>query len=284
MAERIPGTPGGVPVRAWYRPKPDLGQAAHLPAGTPGVRVEFLAPAGTALLSDFQARHCLLNSVHLAYALAEARDFESRCAATGDPVALARCDREMRRSWPRVFDLDRLARGPGWWAPCEQVQAVLWRVTVDQVVRATTSPPVVRGGTTRYPWCGGIRRCQTPGRSSITLDWTGGAVDCGGGRAERVRGTGRWHGAAGRVSLPAPVAGRLPPGATTWCACCRQLVPAAARRDRGQPGRCRVGWAGRASGPTRWLATASVGVRAGAVRPPVVVRFRSPIVARVGAG
>ena len=45
MAERIPGTPGGYPVWAWYRPKPDLRHVAYLPAGTPGVRVEFLAPA-----------------------------------------------------------------------------------------------------------------------------------------------------------------------------------------------------------------------------------------------
>src|ERR687892_146079 len=60
MRLRIAGTEGRYPIWAWAHHAPDLRRGGHLEPGTPGVRVEFRAPASAVLLSDFDAWHHVL--------------------------------------------------------------------------------------------------------------------------------------------------------------------------------------------------------------------------------
>lgn len=60
------------PLWAWWRwqgsqrPKPDLRSGAHLPKGTPGIRIEFKIELSEILLSDFDAWHAVLNKHYYA--------------------------------------------------------------------------------------------------------------------------------------------------------------------------------------------------------------------------
>ena len=146
MRCRLSGYAGRYPVWAWSAPKPDLRWRAHLPPGTPGVRVEFVAPADAVLLSDFDAWHIVLARDYLALTEEEDEAWEGRArAATGMDFPRFEAlpsdlQAEVRASWERIFDLDALNAAPLWHADrndTQFVQAVLEEVRLDQVVRVT---------------------------------------------------------------------------------------------------------------------------------------------------
>jgi len=122
-------------VWAWHKPKPDLRRSGHLEKGAPGVRLELLVPADRALLSDFDAWHCVLNRWYLALTGEEYARWESRLPEghrPGDELP-PELEREMRASWKRIFDLELLAKSE-WVTGGQRVQAALERIELADVV------------------------------------------------------------------------------------------------------------------------------------------------------
>lgn len=131
------------PVWAWFQyqgpasPRPKLSDEALLPSGEQGVLIEFRAPPSTFLLSDFQKWHAVLNENYLPLNNQEQRTFDAWVttleAGEADPAA----QRTIKQSWPRIFDLTC----PGtdcWEEPMErEIQAVLWQIRIDWVLKAT---------------------------------------------------------------------------------------------------------------------------------------------------
>jgi Domain of unknown function (DUF3841) len=96
------------PWWAWVRPTPDLRDRAHChtaPPGTALARVELEIPDAEALVSDFSAWGCVLNSDIVANSEAEWDAWQALPDPQGRRVAEA--------SWERVFDPSRVA-APGW--------------------------------------------------------------------------------------------------------------------------------------------------------------------------
>lgn len=129
MAARLPDYGGRHLLWAWRMPKPDLRRTAHLPSGTPGVRIEFRLPIGRALCSDFDAWHCVLNRQYLA--LTEGED-DAWHAQTPE----ARRASEIEKSWERIFDL-KLLDGSTWAGPVRHIQAVFERLHLHEVIDVT---------------------------------------------------------------------------------------------------------------------------------------------------
>lgn len=149
MERRLEVTRGGatLPIWAWFqydsarRPRPDLRRSGHLPSGTPGFLVEFEAPTGSYLLSDFEGWHSVLNRWYLAASDADDDRFHLERERRG----LSRLDelhddlpddlhRERERSWERIFDLEARA----WFAdslPLEErsIQATLWQLDRERI-------------------------------------------------------------------------------------------------------------------------------------------------------
>ncbi len=131
LAEKIAPPPGcRYPLWAWWRwggrqrPMPDLRAAAHLPKGTPGVRIEFTIDATQVLLSDFDGWHAVLNDHY--HALDDA-DYESHLQSIKGMSAeeIARIN---EASWNRIFisDLGHLDDDVS-------VQAVFWELHRSQI-------------------------------------------------------------------------------------------------------------------------------------------------------
>lgn len=101
MAERGLDPGPNAPVWAWHawggarRPRPDLRASGHLPPGTAGVRIEFVAPAEQVVLSDFDGWHAVLNDWYLSESENEAALQENRWPSA----------QRIERSWARIFDL-----------------------------------------------------------------------------------------------------------------------------------------------------------------------------------
>jgi hypothetical protein len=146
MARRIPGYAGRFPVWAWRHPKPDLRRTAHLMPGTPGVRIEYLAPAASVLCSDFEGWHYVLNRWYLTPLGQDWQDWDRRVeAATGNPHAgfddlPAHLRSEVLRSWEAIFDLAAMQQK--WTTQSNEptaieIQAVLEEIRLDQIVTVT---------------------------------------------------------------------------------------------------------------------------------------------------
>ena len=93
------------PVWAWHsylgarKRRPDLRSSGHLPRGATGVRIEFDAPEGLVLLSDFDMWHCALNNWYLALSDSEDRRVEALKQKDKLPQQM------IVRSWERMFAL-----------------------------------------------------------------------------------------------------------------------------------------------------------------------------------
>lgn len=125
LSKRVGNPPNGIrfPVWAWYqwegrRSRRDLRLAGYAERGTPMVQITFEAEADSFLLSDFDLWHSVLNEQYIP---ANA-DFSQ---AEDDPVS----PDEIRASWSRIFDADRLSSASA------SIQAVLWQIKTDQIVK-----------------------------------------------------------------------------------------------------------------------------------------------------
>lgn len=97
-------------------------------------------PDGSALLSDFESWHAVLNRHYLAVSQADLEAFEAAMEeaedsrATDAPTALCR---RVEASWERIFAL----RAPSHYAAADPelrpIQATLWEIRRDQVRNLT---------------------------------------------------------------------------------------------------------------------------------------------------
>jgi hypothetical protein len=139
MCRRITGTSGRYPIWAWAPPKPDLRSPEHLPPGTNGVRVEFLADSSRVLLSDFGAWHAVLNRSYLA--LSEEEEDAAWETMVGDHWRyddLADNHRSLLEfSWERIFDPQLILSSTwdyGGHVESQRIQATIEEVPLSQMV------------------------------------------------------------------------------------------------------------------------------------------------------
>jgi len=86
---------GRPPIWAWGKP-PDLRSKGYLPAGEKGVRLGIEVPPASALASNFEAWHCVLNNY---YCFGADEDYDKDWS-----------EEERRDSWVNIFDLPRCKR------------------------------------------------------------------------------------------------------------------------------------------------------------------------------
>jgi len=118
------------PLWAWWRwqgsqrPMPDLRSGAHLPKGTPGVRIEFTIELSEVLLSDFDAWHAVLNKHYYAPDEASYNKYLR--------ITKGKSDHEIRKineeSWENIFvrklhDVEKTF----------SIQAVFWELKKTQI-------------------------------------------------------------------------------------------------------------------------------------------------------
>ena len=135
MSRRIGNPPCGVrhPVWAWLQyesetaKRPDLRRSGHLPAGTPGVLIEFAIAEDQVLLSDFDLWHYVLNRWYLPQTSWELRE------ALGDTRTNRTDTRTLNASWQRIFDLAWSLRGVSAPRHRKSIQATLWQVPISGV-------------------------------------------------------------------------------------------------------------------------------------------------------
>lgn len=132
------------PLCAWCRyrgprHKPDLRSSGHLPRGTTGARIEFVADPSRALLSDFSRWHHVLNYWYLPASRADERRFENELKAQGldffamKPLPNPVFDRRIRASWERIFDLDLTVQGIADRPADRSIQATVWALPREAV-------------------------------------------------------------------------------------------------------------------------------------------------------
>jgi hypothetical protein len=143
LAQRVGPAPSGcdLPIWVWCQwngrrhAKPDLRYKAHLPSGTPGVRLTLSLDTARLLCSDFHLWHYPLNQAYLPETLAEWAWFDACEEAHGFPNHWFD-QHDLERSWERVFDLDW--DNPDFtYARLEKsIQAVLWELHLNDVIVA----------------------------------------------------------------------------------------------------------------------------------------------------
>lgn len=136
MGSRLPGYRGRFPIWAWHSPKPDLRHGGHLHRGEAGVRVELELPKNRALLLDFETWHCVLNRWHLSLSWRESREWDRRIKGLDQfrgPLPEP-FESELRATWDRVFEFDKLRR-TRLWGPINEIQGVTEYVRMDEVRR-----------------------------------------------------------------------------------------------------------------------------------------------------
>jgi hypothetical protein len=132
LAKKVPPPSGCTyPLWAWWRwqgrqrPMPDLRSGAHLPKGTPGVRIEFKINLSDVLLSDFDAWHAVLNRHYYAPDEADYNKYLKKISGKDD----SKINKINEQSWEKIFvynlqDIDNLS----------SVQAVFWELYSSQIV------------------------------------------------------------------------------------------------------------------------------------------------------
>jgi Domain of unknown function (DUF3841) len=134
MRQRLgsPDTRAQMPIWVWCqwrgatRARPDLRARGHLPAGTPGVRIELELDESRVLRSDFELWHYVLNGWYLPGSLADEREFDERP------------DRHrIVPSWQRIFDLGWRNRRYTAAHTAKSIQGVTWELRPGDVRDAT---------------------------------------------------------------------------------------------------------------------------------------------------
>lgn len=147
MKKRLGPSPdaNSLPIWAWHqwesatRKRPDLRVGGHLPKNQRGVRIGFDCHENTALLSDFDLWHYVLNYWYLPESEGDGEAFETELERQGlsffkmKPLPHPEHHERIVRSWGKIFDLDWVA--PDLASPREQksIQATVWRLEMDQV-------------------------------------------------------------------------------------------------------------------------------------------------------
>jgi hypothetical protein len=133
------------PVWTWYqwenakRKRPDLRAGGHLSKNARGVRIEFECHENSALLSDFELWHYVLNYWYLPESLAEGEAFELQLERQGlsffdtKPLPNLEYHERMVKSWDRIFDLDWIEADLSSPRDQKSIQATTWQLSIDQV-------------------------------------------------------------------------------------------------------------------------------------------------------
>ncbi len=136
MSDRLPAYDGSYPIWAWASPKPDLRRSVYLRSNEPGVRIEFTASDNDVLISDFGSWLTVINQDYLSLSAADNSDFWARYERhKGDFEYMEVLRDEVEASWDRVFDLETLREHKEWNGEVDSLQAVLGRVSLDQVIK-----------------------------------------------------------------------------------------------------------------------------------------------------
>ena len=151
---RIPRpSKSSLPIWAWHqweganRRKPDLRTPGYLTKAERGVRVELEVADDRVLLSDFDLWHYVLNYWYLPESENDGKLFEKKLARAGlsfykcdhqHPLPNAGFNREIEKSWERIFDIDWSDRGQVIAHPPEKksIQATLWEILLTDVLNA----------------------------------------------------------------------------------------------------------------------------------------------------
>jgi hypothetical protein len=133
-----------VPVWAWRHwrgneklaSRPDLRSYRDLAAGK-YVRIEFVVPDEQVLLSGFDAWHSVLNQWFLSDDEKEYDAFDAKLRKHPKRPLPKTLDKAIRKSWERIFDLQR--GDPEWRGKAEEraVQACVWEIRLDDVTDVT---------------------------------------------------------------------------------------------------------------------------------------------------
>jgi len=132
MGSRLPSFSGLNPVWAWVV-KPDLRRDRWLWEGIWHC-IEFEAPEGSFLVSEYDAWHNVLNG----FAYHTEAEFESWDARWKSPAYREEC----LRTWPRVFDLDFWKQDPEWFGEDPVLQATVDGLRLEWVtgIRSFVGP------------------------------------------------------------------------------------------------------------------------------------------------
>ena len=139
MLGRIGPPPGNskYPVWAWHtwygtKACPDLRFSAHLPPGTMGYRLTLDVPDDRVVLSDFNRWHYCLNGWYLPRSAAD----DKRAEALAEKLGPSEWQALKEKSWQQIFDLSPPSSTTKYLGPVDSVQATLWRIDLDMLVRA----------------------------------------------------------------------------------------------------------------------------------------------------
>lgn len=136
MQTRLPDYRGDYPIWAWFQYKPDLRRQAHLPPGSQGVRIEFVAPTEDILISDFSAWDDVLSGCYCSINEEDQRAFDKELKAVRDnPDLLAALWPKIEQSWQRIFDIEFLYADKDWRGEEPILQATLGKISLDQVLK-----------------------------------------------------------------------------------------------------------------------------------------------------
>lgn len=150
MKQRLSQSPDDqscTPIWAWRqyegprRPRPDLRHACWLEKDWEGVRIEFEADEESALCSDFELWHYVLNYWYLAPSEADEEAFQAELTRAGQcyyaqkPLPNSELDARIQRSWLAIFDLSDEGHWLGQPLAQRSIQAVVWELSLAQVRR-----------------------------------------------------------------------------------------------------------------------------------------------------
>lgn len=130
------------PVWAWYqwgeRKRPDL-RAGHLLKNQRGVRIEFECHETSALLSDYDLWHFVLNYWYLSKSEADDEAFSAELEKHGlslfrtRPLPHPEYHEKIVRSWDKIFATDWIEPHLTFSQEQKYIQATVWQLRIEQI-------------------------------------------------------------------------------------------------------------------------------------------------------